>query len=242
LRAFVEAGRHQALLDDLLRIVHATLTTEETMTMIRAKIRDELPTLLKLYRADKFLVNKIVASASTFFAEVRNDPGHPFRGEFDRMVLSLIDRIATDEAYADRLDGLKRDLLARPELSDLARTVWSNTRDFIERSSSGETQVLQNHLASMFVAAGEALAQDSELRLEINQGLVMVLRRFIADQKSGVSTFISDQVKSWNMAQLISLIEINIGRDLQYIRFNGSLIGGLAGLALYTIEYFLRLL
>ena len=61
-----------------------------------------------------------------------------------------------------------------------------------------------------------------------------MLRSFIADQKSGVSTFISDQVKSWDMAQLISLIEINIGRDLQYIRFNGSLIGGLAGLALYT--------
>jgi uncharacterized membrane-anchored protein YjiN (DUF445 family) len=69
-----------------------------------------------------------------------------------------------------------------------------------------------------------------------------VLKSFIADQKSGVSTFISDQVKSWNMAQLISLIEINIGKDLQYIRFNGSLIGGLAGLGLYTAEYLLRLL
>jgi uncharacterized membrane-anchored protein YjiN (DUF445 family) len=242
LRTFVEEGRHQALLDDLLRVVHDTLTTAQTMSMIRAKIRDELPTLLKLYRADKFLVNKIVASASNFFEEVRRDPKHPFRGEFDRMVLSFVDRIATDKAYAERLDGLKRDLLARPELSDLARTVWSNTRSFIERSASGETQVLQNHLASMFVAAGEALAQDFELRSEINQGLVAVLRRFIADQKSGVSTFISDQVKSWNMAQLISLIEINIGRDLQYIRFNGSLIGGLAGLALYTIEFLLRLL
>jgi len=242
LRTFVEEGRHQALLDDLLRVVHDTLTTAQTMGMIRAKIRDELPTLLKLYRADKFLVNKIVASASNFFEEVRRDPKHPFRGEFDRMVLSFVDRIATDKAYAERLDGLKRDLLARPELSDLARTVWSNTRSFIERSASGETQVLQNHLASMFVAAGEALAQDFELRSEINQGLVAVLRRFIADQKSGVSTFISDQVKSWDMAQLISLIELNIGRDLQYIRFNGSLIGGLAGLALYTTEFLLRLL
>lgn len=69
-----------------------------------------------------------------------------------------------------------------------------------------------------------------------------VLRSFVADQKSGVSTFISDQVKAWDMAQLISLIEINIGRDLQYIRFNGSLIGGLAGLVLYSVEFLLRLL
>jgi uncharacterized membrane-anchored protein YjiN (DUF445 family) len=242
LRGFVAEGRHQILFDDLLRVMHETLNQTETMGMIREKVRAELPTLLRLYRADKFLVNKIVASATAFFNEVRSDPKHPFRGEFDRMVLSFVDRLGTDQAYIDRIDGLKRDLLARPELADLARTVWANTRSFIERSASGETQVLQHHLAGMFVAAGEALAGDAELRGEINKGLVAVLRSFVADQKSGVSIFISDQVKAWNMTQLISLIEINIGRDLQYIRFNGSLIGGLAGLALYSVEFLLRLL
>ena len=242
LRAFVAEGRHQSLLDDLLRIVHDTLAQKQTMAMIREKVRAELPTLLRLYRADKFLVNKIVASAGTFFEEVRNDPKHPFRGEFDRMVLSFVDRLGSDKSYADRIDGLKRDLLARPELSELGRTIWSNARTFIERSAAGETQVLRHHLTGMFVAAGEVLAGDAELRGEINQGLVAVLRSFVADQKGGVSTFISDQVKAWNMAQLISLIEINIGKDLQYIRFNGSLIGGLAGLGLYTGEFLLRLL
>jgi uncharacterized membrane-anchored protein YjiN (DUF445 family) len=242
LRAFVEEGRHQALLDDLLRIVHETITTKETMAMIREKIRAELPTLLNLYRADKFLLNKIVASAGAFFEEIRQDPKHPFRGEFDRMVLTFVDRLAADPNYAERIEGLKRDLLMRPELNDLARNVWSNTKAFIEQSASGETQMLQRHLGGMFVAAGEALAADASLRAEINQGVATVLRSFIAEQKSGVSTFISDQVKSWDMAQLISLIEINIGKDLQYIRFNGSLIGGIAGLALYAGEFLLRLL
>ena len=242
LRVFVRERRHQALLDDLMRIIHDTLTHAETMAMIRAKVRKQLPTLLRLYRTDKFLVNKIVASASAFFEEVRNDPRHPFRGEFDRTVLSFVDRLGTDPSYAQRIDGLKRDLLARPELSDLARNIWSNTRSFIERSAAGETQVLQHHLAGMFVAAGEALALDAELRGEINKGLVTIVTSFIADQKSGVSSFISDQVKAWNMEQLLQLIEINIGRDLQYIRFNGSLIGGLAGLALYSAEFLLRLM
>jgi uncharacterized membrane-anchored protein YjiN (DUF445 family) len=241
LRAFVAEGRHQGLLDDLLRAVHETLTKAETMAMIREKIRAELPTLLKFYRAEKFLVNKIVASATAFFEEVRSDPNHPFRGEFDSLVLSFVDRLGSDKSYADRIGALKRDLLARPELAELARTIWSNARAFIERSASGESQVLQQHLAGMFVRAGEALAGDAELRGEINQGLVAVLRSFIADQKSGVSSFISDQVKAWDMGQLIALIEINIGRDLQYIRFNGSLIGGLAGLGLYTAEFLLRL-
>ena len=242
LRTFVAEGRHQALFDDILRTAHQSLTEPNTMAMIREKVRAELPTLLRLYRTDKFLVNKMVASVTAFVEEVRADPKHPFRGEFDRMVLSFVDRLGTDKTYADRIDGLKRDLMARPEVTELVRTIWSNTRNFLERSASGESQLLQQHLTGIFVKAGEALAADSELRTEINQGFVTVLRSFIADQKRGVSSFISDQVKAWDMGQLISLIEINVGRDLQYIRFNGSLIGGLAGLALYTCEFLLRLL
>jgi uncharacterized membrane-anchored protein YjiN (DUF445 family) len=241
LRAFIQEGRHQGLLDDVLGAVHGALTQPDTMAALRAKIRDELPTLLKLYRADAFLVKKIVASATAFFEDVRNDSRHPFRGEFDRMMLSFVDKLSGDPAYAERIDALKNDLLARPELGDLTRTVWSNVQSFIQRSAAGETQVLQQHLASVFVEAGAALADDAEMRAEINQGLVAVLRSFVAAQKSGVSSFISDQVKAWDMGQLISLIEINIGKDLQYIRFNGSLIGGLAGLALYTLEVVLRL-
>lgn len=241
LRGFVQEGRHQGLLDDILRLAHQTLTQAETMAVIREKIRNEMPTLLKLYRADKFVVNRIVASATRFFDEVRKDPKHPFRDEFNRMLLSFIDRLGHDKAIANRIDGLKRDLLARPELGDLARTIWSNARTFIERSAAGETQVLQQHLARMFMEAGEALAADAAMRAEINQGLVAVLRTVVAEQKSGVSGFIADQVKAWDMEQLISLIELNVGKDLQYIRFNGSLIGGLAGLVLYTLEYLLRL-
>ncbi len=172
---------------------------------------------------------------------MRNDPSHPFRGEFDRMLLSFVDKLENEPGFTGRIDGLKRDLLARPELAELAGNLWSNARSFIARSASGESTVLQHHLANMFVAAGATLAADADMRSEINQGVVVVLRSFIADQKSGVSTFIADQVKAWDMGQLIGVIEVNIGRDLQYIRFNGSLIGGLAGLALYTIEVLLRL-
>jgi uncharacterized membrane-anchored protein YjiN (DUF445 family) len=242
LRSFVGEGRHQGLLDDFLHAVHDALKQAQTMAMVRSKIRAELPTLLKLYRADKYLVNKIMASVTAFFEEVHGDPKHPFRSEFDRMILSFVDRLGSDPSYADRIEALKRDLLARPELADLVRRIWSNARSFIEDSASGESQLLQQYLAAMFMKAGEALAADSELRAEINQGLVAVLRSVVTDQKSGVSSFISDQVKAWDLGQLISLIEINIGRDLQYIRFNGSLIGGLAGLSLYTGEFLLRLL
>jgi uncharacterized membrane-anchored protein YjiN (DUF445 family) len=242
LRNFVSEGRHRGFLDELLLAVHETLNKRETMEAIRQKIRSELPTLLKLYRADAYLMKKIAASATAFFEEVRTDPNHPFRGEFDRVVLSFIDRLEGQPQFAERLDALKRDLLARPELGELTQHLWSNVKDFVDRNAAGESEVLQHYLTGLLVNAGNQLAADSEMRAEINNGLVVVLRSLIADQKSGVSSFISDQVKAWNMTQLISLIEINIGKDLQYIRFNGSLIGGLAGLGLYTVEFLLRLM
>jgi uncharacterized membrane-anchored protein YjiN (DUF445 family) len=240
LRTFVSEGRHRGLLDELLLAVHEALKRQETMEAIRQKIRSELPTLLKLYRADAYLMKKIAASTTAFLGEVRANPNHPFRGEFDRLVLSFIDRLEGQPQFSERLDALKHDLLARPELGELTQHLWSNVKDFVDRNAAGVSEVLRYHLTSLLVKVGNQLAADSEIRDEINNGLVIVLRSLIADQKSGVSSFISDQVKAWDMGQLISLIEINIGKDLQYIRFNGSLIGGLAGLALYIAEYLLR--
>lgn len=240
LRGFIAEGRHKGMLDDLLQAIHESINKPETLELIREKIRNELPTLLKFYRADKFLLKRVAASATSFFEEVRSDPQHPFRGEVDRILLTLPDKLANDKTYADRIDGLKRDLLARPELAALTRDIWANVKAFIDRSASGESNVLQHHLANVFLEAGRQLAADSEMRAEINGGIVAVLRNFIADQKSGVSRFIADQVKSWDMKQLINLIEINIGKDLQYIRFNGALIGGLAGVALHTAEVVIK--
>src|SRR5882724_3571683 len=213
LRTFVSEGRHRGFLDELLLAVHETLNKPETMEAIRQKIRSELPTLLKLYRADAYLMKKIAVSATAFFDEVRTDPNHPLRGEFEHLMLSFIDRLESQPQFAERLDALKHDLLARPELGELTEHLWSNVKDFVGRNAAGESEVLQHHLTSLLVKAGDQLAADSEMRAEINHGLVLVLRSLIADQKSGVSSFISDQVKAWDLGQLISLIEINVGKD-----------------------------
>ena len=101
--------------------------------------------------------------------------------------------------------------------------------------------MLQNHLANVFVEVGRALATDPEIRSDINYGVATILSSFVKDQKAGVSSFIADQVKSWDVAHLVELIEANVGKDLQYIRFNGSVIGGLAGLVLYTAERLMHL-
>jgi uncharacterized membrane-anchored protein YjiN (DUF445 family) len=242
LRTFVREGKHRSLLNDLLLAVHKAINEPETLEAIRAKIRDELPTILRFYRADAFVMKKVAASATAFFEDVRTNPDHPFRGELDKLVLSFVDKLEHEPLYATRIDDLKRELLSRPEIGRLAQNLWSGVRDFVVRNASGETNVLQRQLADAFVEVGHQLASDVEMRGEINQGTVVVLRSFIAEQKSGVSTFIADQVKAWDMRQLIALIETNIGKDLQYIRFNGTVIGGLAGVSMHGLEVLLRAL
>ncbi|RVB47465.1 DUF445 family protein, partial [Mesorhizobium sp. M7A.F.Ca.CA.001.06.1.1] len=107
---------------------------------------------------------------------------------------------------------------------------------FIEQDAKAPNSVIRAHLANMFVEVGRHLAGDAQIRADMNQGFVVALASFVESQKAGVSTFIADQVKRWDLAQLTRLIEMNIGRDLQYIRFNGMIIGGLAGVVLYVAE------
>ncbi len=241
LRTFVRDGGHQRLLDELMTAVHEALNKPETLAAIREKIRAELPTLLKFYRADAYLMKKIAASAAAFFEEVRTSPAHPLRGEIDRLALSLIERLETEPGLATQLAAIERNLLSRPEVGDLAERLWSNVKNFIERSATAETSALQRRLAELLREVGAQLAGDPEMRAEINRGCVTAASKLIAEHKSEVSTFIADQVKGWDMGQLINVIELNVGKDLQYIRFNGTLIGGLAGLVLHAGEMLLRM-
>ena len=236
LSAFTDDRRHQRLLDEFIKIFGNFLKDEQALAMLREKIRDELPSVFNLFRADAYLLKRIVASAATLLDEVRADPDHPLRGEFDTFVHGFVDRLRHSPDYAKRAEQLKRNFLARPELRGLARDVWASMRGFIEQDVASQDSLTRKHLTSLFIEIGQNLARDPEVRADMNEGFVLALASFVESQKSGVSGFIADQVKGWDLGQLTRLIELNIGRDLQYIRFNGMLIGGLAGLALYSAE------
>jgi uncharacterized membrane-anchored protein YjiN (DUF445 family) len=236
LSAFTDDRRHQKLFDEFTKVVGRFLADDEALAAMREKIREELPTLFNLFRADAYLLKKIVASAGSLLEEVRADPHHPMRQEFDRFVFNFLEKLRSSKDYAKRAEKLKRDFLARPELRELAQDMWESLRSIIEHDASAPKSMIREHLAGMFVEVGRHLASDRKIRADMNQGFVVALASFVESQKSGVSGFIADQVKRWDLAQLTRLIEMNIGRDLQYIRFNGMLIGGMAGLMLYIGE------
>jgi uncharacterized membrane-anchored protein YjiN (DUF445 family) len=228
--------RHQRLFDGLLIVLNGILNDEKTLGVMRDRIRAELPTLANIFRADAYLLNKIVASAGRLVEEAGSDPDHPLRREFDAFALRFIEDLKTDPAYVARAERIKANLLARPELAHLADEIWKSVSAFLAEDAQAPDSIIRIHLASMFIEIGQRLAEDDAIRADMNAGFAVALSSFVEEQKTGVATFIADQVKAWDIAQTSRLIELNIGRDLQYIRFNGMIIGGLAGLLLHIGE------
>ena len=236
LSTFTAERRHQRILDELLKVFANLLNDEAALAAIRDRIREELPTLANFFRADAYLLRKIVASAALLMEEVKDDPDHAMRREFDRFVSDFVEHLRESPDYAERAEKLKHDLLARPELRNLAQDIWASFRSFAEQDVAAADSAIRRHLTGLFVEVGRHLAADPQVRADMNEGFVVALASFVESQKSGVSRFVSDQVKAWDLGQLTALIELNIGRDLQYIRFNGMLIGGTAGLLLHIGE------
>jgi len=236
LSAFTADRRHQRILDNLLKVLAGLLSDEAALAAIRDRIREELPSVARLFRADAYLLKKIVASAATLMEEVAADPEHAVRREFDRFVAGFVKQLKDSPDYAERAEKLKRELLARPELRNLAKDVWASFRSFAEQDAAAPDSAIRRNLTGLFVEVGRQLAADPRVRADMNKGFVVALASFVESQKSGVSRFISDQVRAWDLGQLTHLVELNIGRDLQYIRFNGMMIGGMAGLLLHVGE------
>lgn len=236
LSTLTQDGRHQRLLDHLLGVFGRFLADEKAQAALRDRIREELPSLANFFRADAYLLKKIVNAAGVLVEEVGADPAHPIRREFDRFVGDFVTELRNSPELAERADKLKRDLLMRPEVSALGSELWAGLRAYIEAEAADPASRLRARLADVFVSAGRQLAADEAVRADMNEGFVVAIASFVEARKGEVARFVSDQVKAWDLGQLVEVLEINVGRDLQYIRFNGMIVGGIAGLLLHVGE------
>ena len=234
--SFASDRRQEQLMNELLTAIHRFLNDEEALENIRKKVSDELPALLNLFRADTLLMNRIVKAASALLEEIRENPDHELRKEFQVFFKSYVRRLKKSKRFANRVEQMKVQILNRPEFAEIAQHTWSNIRHFLEEDINSPSPALTERLADILVDTGRNLKSEPKLKVEINNGMVTFLCGFIENQKSNISQFVSDQVKGWDFQQLTLLLEANIGKDLQYIRFNGMIIGGMVGLFLYLVQ------
>jgi uncharacterized membrane-anchored protein YjiN (DUF445 family) len=235
LDGLTQDGRHHKLLDEVLGALNKFLNDEDAVEAIRKKVAEELPTVLNVFRADAVILRRILKTASALIDDVKRDENHELRGEFEQFFRDYVRRMKRSKRFAKRIEDFKRQILERPELGSVADQMWISLREFVEADVKSDESVLVARMTDLFVDIARNLEADERLRSDINAGMVTALTSFVAAQKHALSRFVADQVKSWDFAQLTLLIEANIGRDLQYIRFNGMLIGGIAGVILHVI-------
>ncbi|MEM7060529.1 MAG: DUF445 family protein [Pseudomonadota bacterium] len=237
IHTFTSEGRPQVLLDEIIPVVRRYLDDPETLAVIRAKVQKELPVVFNVWRADSLVLNRLVRATAELLEEIKDDPAHPLRADFELFLRQYVKKVRRTKAFARRVEQVKRQVLARPELTGLAGQIWANLRAFILADLETNNPQIESQLAALFVDIGETLQDDPELSQDINEGMVVLLSNVVHDQRSNIAAYVADQVRSWDMDRLILLIELNAGRDLQFIRFNGMLIGGCVGLILFVIEH-----
>jgi uncharacterized membrane-anchored protein YjiN (DUF445 family) len=244
LSALTHEGRHQALLDDVLARVGGMVRTPQARAFVADTlvqwIRREHPLKQKVLPTD-WLSGKgaaaITHAVDTLLKAVAEDPQHELREALDGALQRLAARLQDDPEWTRRGEEL-RDYLQNDEvLGRYVSGLWADLRGKLRADLDNPDSVIARRVAELGQWLGMSLAGDAALRIRLNVQLELWVATLAPDVAQSVATHISDTVRRWDARELSRLVELHIGRDLQYIRINGTLVGGLIGLVLFTISH-----
>jgi uncharacterized membrane-anchored protein YjiN (DUF445 family) len=227
-------NRHQVLLDKLLREADEYITANEPR--IRERVRDNTAWLWQRLAMDEKVADGVVAVLRESFAEIGRDASHPLRLRLDQAIEKFASELASSPEYREEIVIHTRKLLDHPALRDYAAGVWHDIRRTLREDALSADSVLKAWLREMTQAATQALLRNDELRGRLNNWMHEVAVEVVESHQHDVGVLIADTVRSWDTATVTARIERQVGEDLQYIRINGTLIGGLVGLAIYIVS------
>jgi len=236
-------GRHQPLLDTALRRF-ATLADNESL---KARLADAVAGEVRLLRyvgldtaAGRYATNKLLAGVIRLMHEMSEDPQHPLRGELDAWLAALVQRLESDPALVARVDEFRARLLAHPALGVYLQTLWGHVVAWMQRDLAGDDSVLRERVAGAIRLVGKRLQADEGMRQWIDAQLNEVAPRWIERYREDIRRYIVARVREWNAEEMTAELERNIGRDLQFIRINGTLVGGLVGVLIHAATQIAR--
>ncbi len=237
LSAVAADDRHQSLLDEALRLVRDALETNRED--LRQKIREESPWWIPGVIDDEFH-RRILTAAHSLIEEVAADRRHPLRLKFDLAFRDFVDRLQHSPNVIARTEELKEDLLGHPVVEEFAATLWDRARRAAARfSTEGDGAAIQP-LARGISALGESLLENDSRRAELDEFVTGFIAALVEQHRHEVGDLIAQTVRRWDPEVAAQRIELAVGRDLQFIRLNGTLVGGLAGLVIYTVSVLFR--
>jgi uncharacterized membrane-anchored protein YjiN (DUF445 family) len=226
--------RHHTIVDELLERIAARLAEPAALEAIRDRIRAELPTLFRFFLADTYLLQRLVRTTFALLDEVRSDPHHTLRAEFDRLIADFLSKLRTAPEHREKVEILKRELLARPELRGVLADGFDQLIALLHADVAREDGMIRPGFESFLANMAQGLQHDHDLRQRINHWLADAAASLTDRYRHEIALFVAEQVKSWDTQHAVRTIELSLGKDLQYIRINGTLVGGLLGLAIFT--------
>jgi uncharacterized membrane-anchored protein YjiN (DUF445 family) len=228
-------GRHEAVLDEILRMISGLLA--EHRTAIEEGVKAELPVkwLMELFDLDKSIADRVIQKMSAFLRGVESDRLHPVRVRFTARMRQFVDELQQSRVYLEKGEQLKGELLSNKTLIEYSQSVWVDLRGHVLERLSAPDSVWCERLEQLVVDLLAAVEADAALAVRINVWLRDLAAGIVDTHRSEIALLIESTMNAWDAELMSSKIEHEVGADLQFIRINGTLIGGLAGLIIHAI-------
>ena len=229
-------GQTQKLIERGLTLLEASLVANKTA--IRQKLDAGSSRWVPRW-FDGIVAEKVFTALMGTLADMR-DPAHPWRIELKEGIESLIDRLKTDPELSARVEAIKAEMMADPLFGEELHAIWGEIEHRIPSDVTAYSERIAALAESALMGSARWLQDEPTVRLRTNRWVRYLIRRTIAPRRAEIGAFVTQVVENWDTTTLVSRLELQVGKDLQYIRINGTLVGGLVGLLIYTATTWLK--
>src|SRR6476619_4032014 len=234
LASAINEDRHVPMLEAAIRWTARALDANEQL--IRDMVRKKANWVLKLAGLDTKLADAIMDGLRKLTAEMSTDPGHPVRIKVEEALAQLANDLQTKPETRGRVEAIKEQLLDNTSVSLWLDALWQRGREAIIKAARNPDAVMAGKLGEVMKSMGGTLEKDRRIRAAINQFARRAVVGMAASYGGSIVKLVSETIRGWDARTVTARLEAAVGRDLQYIRINGTLVGGLVGLILHLID------
>src|SRR5881275_362526 len=234
LASAINEDRHVPMLEAAIRWTARALDANEPL--IREMVHKKANWVLKLAGLDAKLADAIIDGLRKLTVEMSTDPAHPVRMKVEEALAQLANDLQTRPETRERVEAMKEQLLDNKSVSLWLDTIWQKGREAVIRAARNPDAVLAGKVGEVLKSMGATLETDSRIRAALNQFARRAAVGMAASYGSAIVRLVSDTIRSWDARTVTARLEAAVGRDLQYIRINGTLVGGLVGLVLHLLD------
>lgn len=232
--AAMREGRHVPLLDGIIN--RASLVIASNEEIIRDMVHERAGRILRWTGLDENVANAVITGLNKLAFDMADNPDHPLRLKINEMLEDLAYDLQHDEAMQARVQSLKDDLIENPAMQRWIDGLWQQGRAALLRAARDPDKAMAGKLGETLRQLGQTLQSDERIRTTINRFARRAAVGATASYGDGIVKLVSDTIRSWDVGKVTERVESAVGRDLQYIRINGTLVGGLVGLAIHAVD------